>query len=95
MLTVYAAWTEGALESDIVTIREAMHRTDRPARPAIASAARDSEVNTHPRDAARSTSECTLARLTAIASEQLTGDARATRGSRLAADLVSSESGET
>src|SRR6185312_12387165 len=26
MLTVYAAWAEGALESDIAIIREAMHR---------------------------------------------------------------------
>ena len=28
MLTVYAAWTEGAVETDIVAIREAMNRTD-------------------------------------------------------------------
>jgi integrase len=29
MLTVYAAWAEGAVEADIVAIREAMNRTDR------------------------------------------------------------------
>jgi integrase len=28
MLTVYAAWTEGAVETDILAIREAMNRTD-------------------------------------------------------------------
>jgi hypothetical protein len=30
MLTVYAAWTDGVVEADIATLREAMNRTDRP-----------------------------------------------------------------
>ena len=29
MLTVYAAWAEGAVETDIAAIREAMNRTSR------------------------------------------------------------------
>jgi len=28
MLSVYAAWTEGAVEADVVAIRDAMNRTD-------------------------------------------------------------------
>jgi hypothetical protein len=28
MLTVYAAWTEGAVEADLIALREAMDRTD-------------------------------------------------------------------
>jgi integrase len=39
MLTVYAAWADGAVEADIVAIREAMNRTARP-RPSSRSATR-------------------------------------------------------
>ena len=94
MLTVYAAWTEGALESDSAVIREAMHRTDRPALPAIASAARDSEVKpiheTLPAQPPRARPPAATAR----ASEQLTGELTphpAPLGSRLASTRVRRE----
>jgi hypothetical protein len=37
MLSVYAAWTEGAVEADIVAIREAMNRTGSTARKPLGS----------------------------------------------------------
>ena len=37
MLSVYAAWTEGAVEADIVAIREAMNRTGSTSRKPLGS----------------------------------------------------------
>jgi hypothetical protein len=74
MLTVYAAWAEGAVETDIVAIQEAMNRTHRPEAsvaettvtdaeadiPSSASAAEDSRAR--PQRAGSSRSAATPAR---------------------------------